>query len=308
MSKVSIIMATYNGEKTARESIDSILAQTHRDLELIIIDDGSTDDTVTIVKAISNKRVKLLSQKNSGSPAAPRNAGIKVATGDFIAFCDQDDIWYPQKLEKQLEVCEHVEHLGDVGIIFSSADLIDKNDNKVDENITKFSGLISATEAHKMMLEGDFIIACSAVVPKRVMDEIGYLDEKLIGVDDYDLWLRITENYGVLAIPEKLCAWRQTSGALSANKAKQYIRTEQIFAKLGDKSSEIMVGHGKNMLRIIMASLLTKDYGTARDYLKKVKAYPLSQKAKLIVGVSGLSIPLGRMLVSFLQKKGIVSL
>lgn len=308
MSKVSVIMATYNGEKTVRESIDSILAQTHQDLELIVVDDGSTDNTVAVVKAISDERLVLLQQQNSGSPASPRNSGIKRATGDFVAFCDQDDLWYPEKLERQLAVCEHVEHIGDIGVVFSSADLIDDSGKIIDGNITKLAGFLPATEARKKMLEGDYIIACSAMVPKRVFDEVGPLDEKLVGVDDYDLWLRITENYGVLAITEKLCAWRQSAGSLSKDKAKQYVRTEQIFAKLGDKSDEIKLGHGKNILRIILASLVTKDYATAREYLGKIGQYPQSSKSKLIVGVTSASVLVGRWLVLSLQKIGKVSL
>ncbi|MDP4127677.1 MAG: glycosyltransferase [Bacillota bacterium] len=308
MSKVSVIMAAYNGEETIKESIDSILRQTHEALELIVVDDGSTDNTVSIVTSISDDRVLLLQCKNSGSPAAPRNAGIKKATGDFITFCDQDDLWYPKKIEKQLKAYEHVKHLSDVGIVFSSANLIDEAGKKVDENVTKFSGFLPADKAHNKMLGGDYIIACSALVPKSTMDEVGLLDEALVGVDDYDLWLRITENYGVFAIPEKLCAWRQSPNSLSMNKVTQYVRTEAVFAKLGDKTAEIRVGHGKNMLRILLASLLAKDYETAREYLEKIKNYPLSVKAKSIVGMTNISPVVGHLYVLFLRKLGKVSL
>jgi glycosyltransferase involved in cell wall biosynthesis len=308
MSKVSVIMAAYNGEKTIKESIDSILRQTHEALELIVVDDGSTDNTVAIVMSIVDDRLLLLQHKNSGSPAAPRNVGVKKATGDFIAFCDQDDLWYPKKIEKQLKAHENVKQFGEVGIVFSSADLIDGAGKKVAENVTKFSGFLPAEEARSRMLEGDYVIACSALVPKRVMDDAGSLDETLVGVDDYDLWLRITENYGVFAIPEKLCAWRQSPNSLSMNKVTQYVRTEEVFAKIGDKSVEIRVGHGKNMLRIILASLLAKDYETAREYLKKIKKYPLSLRAKSIVGMTNISLTIGRLCIIILKSLGRVGL
>ena len=308
MSKVSVIMATYNGQRVINESIKSILAQTHEDLELIVVDDGSIDNTVALVRAYSDDRLSLLKQKNSGSPSAPRNLGIRAAKGEFIAFCDQDDVWYPEKLAKQLTAYEDAKHLSEIGIIFSSADLIDENGKKVDESMVKFEGYLLSAEAHKQMLFGDYIIACSAMVPKRVLDEAGALDESLVGVDDYDLWLRITGKYGVLAVSEKLCAWRQTKGSLSQDKAKQYARTEQIFAKLGDKSEDIKAGHGKNMLRIILSSLLVRDYETTNEYLDKINNYPLSPKAKLIVRISGISLLAGRLFVMFLQQIGKVSL
>jgi glycosyltransferase involved in cell wall biosynthesis len=99
-SLVSCIVPVFNGERYVREALDSIVAQTHRPLEIIVADDGSTDGTAAIV-AVFGERVRYFKQSNEG-PAAARNLGISVATGDFVAFLDADDLWHPEKLERQM--------------------------------------------------------------------------------------------------------------------------------------------------------------------------------------------------------------
>jgi len=99
-SLISCIVPVFNGERYVREALDSIVAQTHCPLEIIVADDGSTDGTAAIV-AVFGERVRYFKQSNEG-PAAARNLGISVATGDFVAFLDADDLWHPEKLERQL--------------------------------------------------------------------------------------------------------------------------------------------------------------------------------------------------------------
>lgn len=306
--KISVIVSVYNGSKYIKKTLDSILSQSMKDLEVLVVDDGSTDDSAKIIKSFEDSRVKYFYQKNSGSPAGPRNLAITKSTGEFIAFCDQDDIWYPEKLEKQIQTYEKCVEKERVGVVFSSADLIDENDRKIAVNRTVFDGYVEPAESNRRLLCGDFIIACSAVVPRSMFDEFGKLDESLKGVDDYDMWLRITTKYGLLAISEPLCAWRQTQSAMSRDKAKQYIETEKIFDKLADKTESIRVGHGKNLFRIGLASMLAKQYDVAKTYTKKLEGYPMSSKAKMITATIKISNKTGYLLVSFLQKIGKVSL
>lgn len=305
---VSVVVAVYNGEKTLGKTLNSILNQTHADLEILVVDDGSTDNSVGVVESYKDTRIHLLSRENSGSPVAPRNLGIYTARGEFIAFCDQDDIWYPEKLETQLTSYDISKQKNEIGIIFCSVDLIDEVGNIIGRNMTDFVGYLSAPKGHLKMLNGNFITACSAMFLKSVIDEVGLLDESLVGVDDYDLWLRITEKYGVIFVQETLCAWRVDAKSLSADKAKQYIETEKIFSKLEDANQEIKFGHGKNLARILLATLLTKDFVTAKHYLQIVNEYPLSKKTSLIVGVSNFSLSLGYIFVSLLNLMGKVSL
>lgn len=304
----SIIVASYNGQITIKETINSLLAQEYRNIEVIVVDDGSTDDSAEIIKSFNDERVFFLSQKNCGSPAAPRNKGIEVAKGEFVGFCDQDDLYYANKLKKQIEVYNESDKKNEVGIIISSADLINELGQIIDHNIKPFEGYTDCKSAHRLLLKGDVITACSALVPKKILDDVGYLDESLVGVDDYDLWLRITEKYGILTIKEPLCAWRQSASSLSANKTKQYIETEKIFLKLKDRSEEIRVGHGKNLMRIFIPLVLEKEFNEAKKYRGMIDKYPVSTKMGILIKTFDLSNALSYYQLCFLKKIGKVSL
>jgi len=308
MPKASIITAAFNGEKYIKETIDSLLSQNIEDIELFILDSESSDHTVKIIEAYKDKRIKLYNHKNTGGPAAPKNEGIRRATGDFVGFCDQDDLYYPEKIEKQITAYEKCEKKDEVGIIIASADLIDDIGKIIGQNIKPFEGFMDSKYAHDLLLKGDVITACSALVPKKILDEVGLLNESLIGVDDYDLWLRITEKYGILTIKEPLCAWRQSSSSLSANKTKQYIETEKIFQKLGDKTVEIRIGHGKNLMRIFLSLVLNNKLTEASVYRAKLKEYPVSNKMKILLKTFDLSTKLSYYQLCFLKKINRVSL
>lgn len=102
VSEVSIIIPTYNRASSLKRTLISIINQTYTDYEVIIVSNGSTDNTKDIVDQFQDERLKYIFQKGSGSPASPRNTGIKSSKGDYIAFCDDDDLWLPEKLEKQI--------------------------------------------------------------------------------------------------------------------------------------------------------------------------------------------------------------
>ena len=308
MVKASIITATYNGEEYLRETLDSLLKQSEERLELLLIDSNSTDKTVDIIKSAQDERVKYYQSENTGSPAGPRNKGLKEATGQFVGFCDQDDLYYSDKLAKQITAYEECDQKAKVGLIITSNDIIDEEGKIIGHNLKPFDGFMDCQAAYELLLKGDFITACSALVPKKVLDEIGLLDESLVGVDDYDLWLRITEKYGILTIKEPLCAWRQQGHSLSANKTKQYIETEKIFTKLNDRTAEIRVGHGKNLLRIFLSLVLAKDWVKANKYRNLISKYPQSNKMKIIIKTFDLSKNLSYYQLSCLKKIGRASL
>ena len=100
---VSVVLTTYNRADLISETIESILSQTFRNFELIVVDDGSTDNTEEVVRSYNDERVHYIKTDNWGGPAKPRNIGIKKAKGEYIAFCDDDDLWLPNKLEVQLK-------------------------------------------------------------------------------------------------------------------------------------------------------------------------------------------------------------
>lgn len=312
MSKVSVVLPVFNGGKTLKETLKSILAQTFSDFEIIAVDDSSTDDSIKIIKETKDPRIKFftLDKKNTGGPAAGRNKGIKESSGEFIALCDQDDAWLPEKLEKQIKAFENSNEKKKIGIIISSANLVDHNGNVIDKNLVPFEGFTRPKDAFEQLILGDFITACTAVVPKKIIDEVGMLDESLKGVDDYDLWLRITKKYGILGLSENLAIWKSTNQGLSKNKADHYLKNEKIFEKLETENSseEIKFGHGKNLMRIFTSLVLQKKYQEAEKITEKIKNYPISSKAKIIVRLFKLSPGLAGFLLRLYDKMGQISL
>lgn len=307
---VSIIVAAWDGDKYIGETLKSLLNQSEKDIEVLVVDDGSTDRTAEIVKSYRDPRVQYFYQENSGSQASPRNKGIKEARGDFVGFCDQDDLWYKNKIQKQIAAYENSSERDNIGIIISSADLISAEGKKLGTTEVPFEGFLRQEESREKLLAGDFITACSALIPKKVLDEVGLLDEGLAGVDDYDLFLRISEKYGIVAMSEQLCAWRQSESSFSADKEKQYIETEKIFQKIEpkDKSEAVLVGHGKNLTRIFLSLVLDKKFNEAKKYRTKINDYTVSKKTQWILSIFDLSFQVCYWFLVFLKSIGRVSL
>ncbi len=307
---VSVVVPLYNGEKTIKITIDSILNQTYFGFEVLVVDDGSTDGSAAIVKGFDDSRIRYFLQKNSGSPAAPRNLALKEAKGELIALCDQDDVWYPQKLEVQLADYEAIQNKNDIGVVISSADLIDGEGKVINTNPTPFSGFATAETFTRALYGGNFITTCSAIIPKKVLDTVGDFDLKQVGVDDYDLWFRIAEHYGILAVHETLCAWRYREDSLSASKARIYMETEKVFLKLEAKSvsPEMQAGHGKNLGRIFVAGLLERDPSAINYFEENFTQYPISAKVMMLYRLQQLSPEAARSIVRMMKVFGLVSL
>lgn len=180
--KASVIVAVYNGAKTLTQTIESILSQTYDNFELLLIDDGSTDESKNLIeKYLEDERVKYFKKQNGGVASA-RNFGIARATGEVIGFCDQDDQWLPQKLEKQIPLFSDP----DVGLVYSWVD-IDRH-GKRECSTPEFEG-----ECFEALLNRNFVSCCTAMVRRTVLNQVNGLDEsrELLGVDDRHLWLKV---------------------------------------------------------------------------------------------------------------------
>lgn len=305
--KVTAIIVTFNNENTLKEAIGSILNQTYQELELIVVNNGSTDNTPKVIASIKDPRLSLIDvKKNTGSPVAGRNMGIKAAKGELIGFCDDDDIWYPEKLEKLIDEYQKSKEKKKVGIVFSGTDIIDKDGKIIGTRNDSFDGFLPQSEAFHKMINGDFVAACSALFTKKAAEEAGPLNEKLVGVDEYDLWLRILKRYGILGVREPLCGWRKTATNMSENKKLQYLRTEKVLEEFKGPESES--GKAKNKLRIFIAAVLEGDYKTAREYRKKISNTAITTKGKLLIITSKISFGLARVIFKLLESFGIISL
>ena len=183
-NKVSIVLPLYNAESTIVFSVRSVLNQTYKNWELIIIDDGSTDNSVkvllnfidTIEEEVKDK-ITFLTQKNNG-PSFTRNRGIKSATGDYIAFLDSDDLWVEEKLELQIHYFSKFEHIGIIGGGFNKT-------SKKDKDFIEIS--------YNRLLFKNYFLTPTVIIKKEFLDdEDYYFNEAKKYAEDQDLWLRLT--------------------------------------------------------------------------------------------------------------------
>jgi glycosyltransferase involved in cell wall biosynthesis len=188
---VSVIVPTYNRASLACEAIESILAQTYRDFEVIVVDDESTDDTIARLQSRYGDKVRCLTQKHQGSPG--RNRGIEISRGDYVAFLDSDDLWLPDKLEEQVRLM--MKSPPEVGLVYCGGWLEDKR------------GLLRKRFPLKTVYRGDIfqdlLLSRVGITPSRVLikrecfDKAGLFDESIRVAEDLDMWLRICRGCAV---------------------------------------------------------------------------------------------------------------
>jgi glycosyltransferase involved in cell wall biosynthesis len=192
---ISVVIPTYNRVPFLKDAIDSVLSQTFQAFELIVIDDGSTDDTPNLLSSYGNK-IKVITQANQG-PSAARNRGIEAAKGKWIAFLDSDDVWKPDKLEKQVQF------------------IIDYPDTRVcqtEETWIRNGKRVNPRKKHEMhsgwiyekCLPLCIVSPSSVMIHQDVFEKVGLFDETMPACEDYDLWLRISPYYPVLLIRKQL--------------------------------------------------------------------------------------------------------
>ncbi|MBN1870862.1 MAG: glycosyltransferase [Candidatus Omnitrophica bacterium] len=195
---VSVVMPTYNQAPFIEEAIKSVLSQTYRHIELIIIDNFSTDNTRQIVESFVDPRVRYQPFANQGIIAASRNLGIKQAKGEYVAFIDSDDVWFENKLRLQIDAFNEDPEIGLVSCLFVVKGA--GGDGKILG--PKERGIRG--HLYDQLLNSNFIVGSSVVVKGSVFGELGYFDEssELRCVEDFDLWLRIARSKKVVFIPE----------------------------------------------------------------------------------------------------------
>lgn len=215
---VSVIIPAYNAEAFIEKTLKSVLSQTYKNLEVIVIDDGCEDRTVEIVREIiqQDSRVILLQQGNSGVAAA-RNLGIKKAKGELIAPVDADDLWYPENLEKQVQSLLNSD--SSVGLTYAWSLDIDENDLPSGE----FRSSTIEGNVYTLLLLHYFLAnASSTVIRRSVLEKVGYYNESFRsqnaqGCEDWELYLRIAERYKFRVVPEFLIGYRKVSNGMSSD-------------------------------------------------------------------------------------------
>lgn len=189
--KFSVVIPLFNGEKFIKQTLDSVRAQTFRDFEIIVVDDGSTDEAYKLLSQY--KDITLLQQKNGG-PGNAKNLGMLNAKGDYIALLDQDDIWYPEKLEEvskiDADVIYHAQNVSRSGIILKT------------QRARNYTDMLS-----RLFWRND-LSGSTVCFRRRLIKEIGGFAEDLKFLEDYDLWLRMAESLATFHYIDKLLGER----------------------------------------------------------------------------------------------------
>jgi glycosyltransferase involved in cell wall biosynthesis len=226
--KASVIVSTYNQAPFVRAAVDSVLAQTLSDLELIVLDDGSTDGTLERLRDYADPRLRTVAQENQGAPKAA-NAGLRLASGAFVAVLDGDDVWLPTKLERHLDYMERHPH---VDLTFSWCGVIDAAGRRTRLRFKRWSGPISFRE-----LLTDYVIGTnsSAVLRRAAVERVGGYDPALCRCYDMDLALRIALGgpEAAWAIEEELTLYRRHPVQMSRDWRPVAEDWERMIRKLG---------------------------------------------------------------------------
>ena len=219
---VSAIMATYNRVDFIEDAINSVLRQDYPLLELIIVDDGSTDGTQKLLedKYLSDSRIKYIYQENAGQMAAT-NKAISVSSGSYVAMIDSDNLWEPGKVREQVDIFNSNP---DVDIVYGDIITIDEHGQECHrKNMQRYSGHIS-----QYLLKDNFVTVNTAMIKKRCIQELGAMNTGVEVAGDYDMWLRFSTKFNFLYVPRFWARYRVMANQISSDKSRRFRNTEKM--------------------------------------------------------------------------------
>ena len=213
---VSVIVPTYNREKTIERAVQSILRQTYGYYEIIIVDDGSTDNTEEVIKGIKDDRIRYIKYKDNQGVSHARNVGIQEAEYDYIAFLDSDDEWLPNKLEYQMH--KMTESSDDVGLIFCRMGGCHRGSNERYIFPPKeYKTEILEGNIFRLLLMHNIIGTPTMIVRRKCLEQSGGFKEALRCLEDWELILRIAKDWKIGFVDEVLVEVHKTEGSVSTN-------------------------------------------------------------------------------------------
>ncbi|MFB2772958.1 glycosyltransferase [Pelatocladus sp. BLCC-F211] len=223
--KISIVIPAYNSEKTIKYAIESVLKQTLNDFELIIINDGSTDSTLEVISQFKDPRIKVFSFENAGGNVS-RNRGLERATAEFVSFLDADDIWTSDKLESQLHALKENPQ---AAVAYSWTDYIDEQGKLL------FSGthITANGNVYEQLIVSNFLEnGSNPLISREALVQLDGFDEDLTAAQDWDMWLRLAQNFDFIAVPRVQILYRISANSLSTNLARQEKASLQVLSKV----------------------------------------------------------------------------
>ncbi len=279
MPKVAVIIPAYNAMTYLPESLESVLQQTFTDFEVLIVNDGSSDNIVQWANSLTDERVKFISQSNQGVSTA-RNLAISKASGEYITFLDADDLWHRTKLEKQVKF---LDNNPTVGLVATWVILTDEQGNLGAEVKIDFK----QGNIRKELIEIN-AIPCGSIpmVRRNCFDKVGLFDPTLRFGEDWELWARVAADYDFGLIKELLVYYRQHSKNSSKNSQEILPDFDRLIEKMYSSVPKELLPiknktYGRMNLYIAWKSLENKDYKGARDFCNRAtKYYPQLQYTK----------------------------
>lgn len=277
---ISVIIPAFNSAALVTQAVDSALAQTLPPNQIIVVDDGSTDDTRARLASYSD-RIQYFHQPNRGVASA-RNTGLAHASGDLIAFLDADDVWHPRKLELQqaaLSASPEIILLGSQTFAWPGMPLPVGGENK-----------LSRIKWHDLAVKNRFVTS-SIVAFRATIERAGGFDSALQGPEDHDLWLRIAEEGAVANLEQPLTGYRDIAGSLSRQAPIMRAGMRRILAKLDDRNA----WRGRSVLR-------RRAYGYCEyscAYMSGAAGMPATALGELARSLLWYPLPYGRAEVRF---------
>jgi len=266
--KVSVIIPTYNREKTIENAIQSVLNQTYTNLEVLVIDDGSTDGTADIVKGIKNERVKYIALKKNGGASNARNVGVEMASGEWIAFQDSDDYWHSDKLEKQME---YYHSKPKYSLIYCMSN-VDLGNNRY--MIVPTDPLPEITEGNMLstLLCRNLIDTPTMLMKKESFLEVGGFDTTYHALEDWEFVIRFASKYQIGFCTEVLMDSYMLSDGVSSNIGAYF---EARCKMLGQYKNQMAL---EGVLESIMQDILLRaDKEGVLESVKKIMMLYLSK-------------------------------
>ncbi|MEL6580488.1 MAG: glycosyltransferase [Cyanobacteria bacterium J06607_15] len=207
---ISVVIPAYNAAATILETVNSVLAQTYTNFELIIINDGSSDRTLNLLQDITDSRLKIYSYENAGLSTA-RNRGVERSQGEFISFLDADDCWTPNKLERQIAALQNNPQ---AALAYSRVYFKYETEaaSYADTSVI-YTGNVYA----ELLLKNFLHNGSNALISRNILAQVGLFDPQLKAVEDWDLYLRIAAQYDFILVPEVQIIYRQSATSMTGN-------------------------------------------------------------------------------------------
>jgi glycosyltransferase involved in cell wall biosynthesis len=284
---VSVVIPCYNGERFVTDAIESVLDQTRGPVEIIVVDDGSSDGSVALVEryAAAGQVVDVRHETNRGIAAA-RNTGVRAARGRYIGFLDQDDLWCKEKTARLLPLFENDPNQ-EIGVVFSRVERRSMNTGAVDNHLVsvpKNVGRLGPDELISRLFLDDFVAIVSTLIRRECFDRVGFLDESIrSGSDDFEFLVRIAQRYRFMFVDETLAVRRlHTDSFTDAEKMipdalailEQTVSAKPALAGIAAKA------RGRYLYMLARDIHSKKEYARAKQiYVESLRVRPLYRKS-----------------------------